>query len=58
LVSSGTIELDQGIVLMMIECYCAELIWKLMRDCLYISTALRRTRYRAGRLSWLLLFTD
>ena len=49
-VSSGQFGLDQGIVLMMIENYRTELIWKLMRDCPYISTGLRRTGFRGGWL--------
>jgi len=49
-VSSGKFGLDQGIVLMMIENYRTELFWKLMRDCPYISTGLRRTGFRGGWL--------
>jgi hypothetical protein len=49
-VSSGKFGLDQGIVLMMIENYRTGLIWKLMRDCPYISAGLRRTGFRGGWL--------
>jgi hypothetical protein len=49
-VSYGKFGLDQGIVLMMIENYRTELIWKLMRDCPYVSTGLRRNGFRGGWL--------
>jgi hypothetical protein len=49
-VSSGKFGLDQGIVLMMIENYRTEMIWKLMRGCSHISTGLRRTGFRGGWL--------
>jgi hypothetical protein len=49
-VSSGKFGLDQGIVLMMIENYRTELVWKLMRDCPYISTGLRSIGFRGGWL--------
>jgi hypothetical protein len=49
-VSFGKFGLDQGIVLMMIENYRTELLWKLMRDCSYISTGLRRAGFRGGWL--------
>jgi hypothetical protein len=49
-VSRGTFGLDQGIVLMMIENYRTELIWKLMRGCLSITTGLRRIGFRGGWL--------
>jgi hypothetical protein len=35
---------------MMIENYRTGLIWKLMRDCPYISAGLRRTGFRGGWL--------
>jgi hypothetical protein len=49
-VSLGQFGLDQGIVLMMIENYRTELIWKLMRGCPYISTGLCRAGFRGGWL--------
>ncbi|HEV2008282.1 MAG TPA: glucoamylase family protein, partial [Burkholderiales bacterium] len=49
-VSSGKFGLDQGIVMMMIENYRTEFFWKLMRDCPYISTGLRRAGFRGGWL--------
>ena len=35
---------------MMIENYRTELIWRLMRDCPYIGTGLRRAGFRGGWL--------
>jgi hypothetical protein len=49
-VSAGKFGLDQGIVLMMIENYRTEMIWKLMRTCSYINTGLRRAGFRGGWL--------
>ena len=49
-VSAGHFGLDQGIVMMMIENYRTQLIWRLMRDCSYITTGLRRAGFRGGWL--------
>jgi hypothetical protein len=48
-VSAGHYGLDQGIVLMMIENYRSELIWRLMRGSPYISDGLHRAAFRRGR---------
>lgn len=48
--SPGHFGLDQGIVVMMIENYRTELIWKLMKDCAYIGDGLRRAGFRGGWL--------
>jgi len=49
-VSAGHFGLDQGIVVMMIENYRSQLIWRLMRDCPYVRTGLRRAGFRGGWL--------
>ena len=49
-VSAGHFGLDQGIVVMMIENHRSELIWRLMRDCPYVGTGLRRAGFRGGWL--------
>ena len=49
-ISTGHFGLDQGIVVMMIENHRTELIWKLMRDCPFVGTGLRRTGFRGGWL--------
>ncbi|MGZ8222423.1 MAG: glucoamylase family protein, partial [Methylobacter sp.] len=49
-VSAGHFGLDQGIVVLMIENYRTQLIWRLMRDCPYIHTGLRRAGFRGGWL--------
>jgi hypothetical protein len=49
-VSAGHFGLDQGIVVMMIENYRTQLIWRLMRDCPSIGTGLRRAGFRGGWL--------
>ena len=49
-VSAGHYGLDQGIVVMMIENYRTQLIWRLMRDCPYVGTGLRRAGFRGGWL--------
>ena len=49
-VSAGHFGLDQGIVALMIENYRSELIWRLMRNCSYIRTGLRRAGFRGGWL--------
>jgi hypothetical protein len=48
--SQGYIGLDQGIVLLMIENYRSQLIWKLMRQCPYIGNGLRSADFRGGWL--------
>ncbi|NMG75912.1 glucoamylase family protein [Aromatoleum diolicum] len=50
-VSAGHFGLDQGIVVMMIENYRSELIWRLMRSCPYVRTGLRRAGFRGGWLA-------
>ncbi len=49
-VSAGHFGLDQGIVLMMIENHRSQLIWRLMRDCPYVGTGLRRAGFSGGWL--------
>lgn len=49
-VSAGHFGLDQGIVVMMIENHRSQLIWRLMRDCPYVGTGLRRAGFRGGWL--------
>ncbi len=49
-VSPGLFGLDQGIILLMIENYRSELIWKLMRDSPDIRRGLRRSGFRGGWL--------
>jgi len=49
-VSAGHFGLDQGIVVMMIENHRTQLIWRLMRDCPYVVTGLRRAGFRGGWL--------
>ncbi|MDZ4117917.1 glucoamylase family protein [Phaeovulum sp.] len=49
-VSAGHFGLDQGIVVMMIENHRSQLIWRLMRDCPYVVTGLRRAGFRGGWL--------
>jgi hypothetical protein len=49
-VSAGHFGLDQGIVVMMIENHRTQLLWRLMRDCPYVGTGLRRAGFRGGWL--------
>jgi len=49
-VSAGHFGLDQGIVVMMIENHRTQLVWRLMRDCPYVGTGLRRAGFRGGWL--------
>jgi hypothetical protein len=49
-VSPGHFGLDQGIVVVMIENYRTQLIWRLMRACPYLTTGLRRAGFRGGWL--------
>jgi hypothetical protein len=46
--SEGYFGLDQGIVVLMIENYRSQLIWKLMRKCPHIGTGLRNADFRGG----------
>jgi hypothetical protein len=50
-VSEGYFGLDQGIVVLMIENYRSRLIWRLMRQCPYIGSGLRRAGFKGGWLS-------
>jgi hypothetical protein len=49
-VSAGHYGLDQGIVLMMIENYRTQRVWRLMRECPYIRDGLHRAKFRGGWL--------
>lgn len=49
-VPAGHFGLDQGIVVAMIENHRSQLIWRLMRDCPYVGTGLRRAGFRGGWL--------
>jgi len=49
-VSKGHFGLDQGIVVMMIENYRTEMIWRLMRACPYIRSGLQKAGFRGGWL--------
>lgn len=49
-VSPGHFGLDQGLVVMMIENYRSQLIWRLMRDSPTVRTGLRRAGFRGGWL--------
>ena len=49
-VSEGYFGLDQGIVVLMIENYRSQLIWKLMSQCPYIGAGLRNADCRGGWL--------
>jgi hypothetical protein len=55
-VSTGHIGLDQGILVMMIENYRSQLIWRLMSGCRYIRTGLQRASFRGGWLKRSLSF--
>lgn len=57
-VSAGHFGLDQGIVVMMIENYRSELIWRLMRGCPYVRTGLQRAGFRGGWLERRAASTD
>jgi hypothetical protein len=50
-VSEGYFGLDQGIIVLMIENYRSGLIWKLIRQCPYIGSGLRRAGFTDGWLS-------
>jgi hypothetical protein len=49
-VSEGYYGLDQGPIVMMIENYRSGLLWRLMRQCPYIVSGLRRAGFRGGWL--------
>jgi len=49
-ISEGHFGLDQGIIVLMIENYRSQLVWKLMRDCPYIKRGLERAGFRGGWL--------
>lgn len=49
-ISDGYFGLDQGIVVLMIENYRSQLIWKLMRQCPYIGNGLRNADFRGAWL--------
>jgi len=49
-VSRGHYGLDQGIVMLMIENFRTEMIWRLMRKCPFVTTGLRRAGFRGGWL--------
>jgi hypothetical protein len=49
-VSAGHFGLDQGIVVMMVENYRTQLVWRLMRDCPYICAGLRCAGFRGAWL--------
>jgi len=46
-ISQNHFALDQGPVILMIENYRSELIWRLMRGCPYVARGLRRAGFRA-----------
>jgi len=50
-ISHNHFALDQGPVVLMIENYRTGLTWRLMRDCRYIVTGLRRAGFSGGWLS-------
>ena len=50
-ISHDHFALDQGPVILMIENYRSELIWRLMRSCPYVTTGLRRSGFRGGWLT-------
>jgi len=49
-ISEGHFGLDQGIIVLMIENYRSQLVWKLMRECPYIKKGLQRAGFRGGWL--------
>lgn len=49
-ISKGYFGLDQGPIVLMIENYRSGLVWRLMRDCPYISHGLRRAGFTNGWL--------
>ena len=49
-VSPGHYGLDQGIIVMMVENYRSGLLWRLMRECPYVTSGLRRAGFTGGWL--------
>ena len=47
-ISKGYYGLDQGPIVLMVENYRSGLLWKLMRDCPYVVTGLRRAGFRTA----------
>jgi hypothetical protein len=50
-ISPGCFGLDQGIVVLMIENFRSGMIWRLLRQCRYISDGLRKAGFSGGWLS-------
>jgi hypothetical protein len=50
-VSEGYFGLDQGAIVLMIENYRSQLLWRLMRRCPYIGAGLRRAGFSGGWLA-------
>ena len=50
-VSPWIFGLNQGPIILMIENFQSELIWKIIRECPYIVEGLRRAGFRGGWLS-------
>jgi hypothetical protein len=50
-ISKGYYGLDQGPIVLMIENYASELIWRLMRSCPYVVSGLRRAGFTGGWLA-------
>jgi hypothetical protein len=50
-VSEGYFGLDQGAIVLMIENYRSQLLWRLMRRCPYIAAGLRRAGFTGGWLA-------
>ena len=50
-ISHNHFALDQGPVILMIENYRSELIWRLMRNCPYVAVGLHRAGFRGGWLT-------
>ena len=49
-ISKDHFALDQGLVILMIENYRTGLVWRLMRNCPYVVTGLRRAGFMGGWL--------
>lgn len=49
-ISKGYYGLDQGPIVLMVENYCSEFLWRLMRRSPYIVTGLRRAGFAGGWL--------
>ncbi len=47
-ISADTFGLNQGPIVLMVENYRSGLVWRLMRQCEYLKTALRRAGFRGG----------